>query len=353
MAHAQLLDIEAQLLDLSAQIAALDVQLAPLQAAHDAVFRRVAQFEAENKHKNLTRPVVPKHHNALSHQNTLLHHNVAIADDPPLIHFSYFDDSIRHYFQNGSLPSEPAVGRPAPEKVLDHIDVKTRGAQNALEELVWRLGGVSAFPINDRLYDNTNDALLGLRFDILSHVSLRFVQPHYIILRRRADKSIELKWLVFRYTTPPYVPLASFSHLLKVDRLHDFAHLVRSCLVRTQYKHDKFEAVAQLTYREVLGVETEFPDSVGTETKLVTVEKDLECRRVSLHIENHSGVRKQVHTIELECGHSSIDKVKCKLAEGSTEQNIYVETSLANCGFTSLASSLKTLAKYLRNQGLL
>lgn len=326
--------LESLLREVSAEISLLEAQVAPLQGSHDALYRKVAQFELDNKHKNLAKPQLPKLPNGPS-------------DDPPLIHFSYFDDSILHYFAPaGSGPTVDASG--GDKKVLQNIDAKTRGATFALQELMWRLGGVSGFPINNRLYDDSSDALLGLRFDILSHASHRFVLPHYIILRRRQHKSQsgDLKWLVFRSTTPTYVPLAAFSHLLLEDKLYDFVHRVRECLVYTQYKHDKFLGLADMTYGDVFGD--------GSVIKLVSsIEKDLECRRVLLHMYNHSVTTKQSHIIKLQCGDSEIEKVDCNLMGGSVDDTLFVELQLGNCDLVKLNSCFKTIARYLRDHGLL
>lgn len=327
------------MVDLAGQVAALDAELGPLQTAHDAVYRLVAQFEAENKHKNLKRPTVAKPRDSAPQVPP-------DSDDPPLIHHSYFDDSIRHFFHDlVAATGDAPTSTHNQETVLKHIDLRMRGAHHALEELVWRLGGVTAFPINDRLYDNTANALMGLRFDVLAHATGKFLQPHYIILRRREDKDGRLRWLVFRYTTPAYVPLSSFTHLLDQDRLADFVDLVRACLVRIQYKHDKWHAVGNLTYGDVFGADLGLQS-----TKLASVSTDLECARVSVELRN---LRDQVHLIEIQCGEVAIQTVSCKLAHATPNQNLFAETSLANCNITHLASTFIALARYMRQHELL
>lgn len=323
------------MVDLANQIAALDSQVASLQQNHDSVFRTVAQFEADNKHKNLTRPLLPKP----LQQNS--------GDDPPLIHFSYFDDLINHYFHKQS--SSQDLAPPTHEKVLGAISTRLQGANSALQELVWRLGGVSAFPINNTLYDDSADALLGIRFDVVSRLANKYVLPHYIILRRREDKLAVHKWLVFRYTTPPYVPLGSYSHYLDDDNLFEFADSVRACLVRTQYKHDKFDKLAQKKLADIFGPQNDPHDSL---LLFSAVEKDLECRRVALHINAKMG-RLKHSSIELECGLTSIEKVHCVLEGASKEELMFSELQLTGCNFNNLESSFVSLAKYLRSHNLL
>lgn len=316
--------IEVELTALADEISSLENEVATLQQSHDSVFRTVAQFEADNKHKNLTKLPLPKPQ--------------LLSEDPPLIHFSYFDDLINQYFQNTDKTEEVS---PAQENVLGEIGQKYQGANLALRELVWRLGGVLAFPINNRLYDELSDALMGIRFDVLSHVSRKFVLPHYIILRRREDKLALTKWLVFRYTTPQYVPLDRFSHHLEKDDLCAFAENVREILVKTQYKHDKLEKVGKIKELEVFDASG---DASG-DGLLVGVEKDLECRRVLLSL-------KEV-TVELECGLSEIENVHCKIERATNEQLLFAEMQLKGCNFNNLQSQLLSLAKYLRSHNLI
>lgn len=324
------LALETELDALAAEIQRLDAEIMPLQVAHDDLYKKVAQFEADNKHKHLTKPLAPRR--VSPH-----------PDEPPLIYYEYFDDSIRHYFSQDA-PPEPLA--PSVQNVLHQVDTRLSGAQNALLELVWRLGGVSAFPINNRLYDDSTDALLGLRFDILSHRTLRYLQPHYIILRRRADKSDNSFWLVFRYTTPVYVPLAKYALFLAEDRLWHFVDLVRAYLVKTQYKHDKFDALAAITYADVFGL--------GLQRLISAMEKDLECRRIVLRIDSNSindNGRKQLHVIELVCGVAAIEKVTCRF--GEQNQRLHIETELASCGLTNLERGFGVVAKYMRQHDLL
>lgn len=311
--------IEAELTALADEISSLENEVATLQQSHDSVFRTVAQFEADNKHKNLTKLPLPK---------PQLH-----SEDPPLIHFSYFDDLINQYFQNTEQKEEVS---PAQENVLGEIGQKYKGANLALRELVWRLGGVLAFPINNRLYDELSDALMGIRFDVLSHNSNKFVLPHYIILRRREDKLSLTKWLVFRYTTPQFVPLDRFSHYLEKDDLCAFAESVREILVKTQYKHDKLEKLGKIKELEAF-------DGAG-DGLLVGVEKDLECRRVLLNFKGN--------TVELECGLSQIENVHCKIQGATNEELLFAEMQLKGCNFNNLQSQLLSLAKYLRSHNL-
>lgn len=318
------MELAAEIETLQQDITRLETELRPLQSDYDMLFRQVAQFEAENKHKHLTKPSLPQRRTDDD------------DDAPPLIHYSYFDDSIKKFF--------PAVAQKPEPSILDdllRIQEKATAGQFALEESIMRFGGVTAFPINDRLYDTLDDALLGLRFDILAHSTNRYLTPHYIILRRRPLKLQENKWLVFRYTTPAFVPLDQFSKQLDVgddeESLQKFAQSVRRYLVSVQYKHDKLDQLATIPYSDI-GKESDLP--------IVTkIERDLECRRVTLFI----GLQK-THQIELLCGLSQVESAACRV--GNKEHAMYVETVLNNSDFKNLSGTMKSVLKYLLNHKL-
>lgn len=340
------MDIEQDLRDLESQIAALTEELRPLQADHDALFKQVARFEADNKHKNLSRPPVPKR-------------VVPDPDDdvPPLIHYSCFDEAIQAYFHDPE-PAGPEAQLDT-DLVLAEIDARARGSDHALHESILRCSGVTAFPIDENLYDSRDDALLGLRFDLLCHTTLRFLKPHYIILRQRHlhDKaSLELTpWHIFRYTTPAYVPLDRLSLLL--GDLDLFVQEVQLYLVHTQYKHDKMEQVAALTYADLPGTEkaeslatvdsaTTTPTEEPPARKIVSnLDKDLECRAVSLRINGT--------VIDLTCGLSLVEHASCTLSLPNPLARIFISALLANAEFSVLRTRFIHVFAYMRDHRLL
>lgn len=335
------MDIEQDLRDLESQIAALTDELRPLQADHDALYKQVARFEADNKHKNLSRPPAPKP-------------PTFDPDDdvPPLIHYSCFDDAIQAYFHDPE-PADPEA-QVDTDAVLAAIDARARGSAHALHESILRCSGVTAFPIDDHLYDARDDALLGLRFDLLCHTTLRFLKPHYIILRQRhfhtKGEDTLSPWHVFRYTTPAYVPLDRLSLLL--GNVDQFAREVRLYLVQTQYKHDKMEQVAAITLEDLLGKNsTLIESSTRTDTTplsqpIVTrVEKDLECRSVSLHLPDA--------VIELACGLSLVEHASCTLSPANALAQLFISALLANADLTVLRSRFIHIFSYMRAHDLL
>ncbi|KAJ8143011.1 hypothetical protein OY671_003848 [Metschnikowia pulcherrima] len=328
--------------ELEKEIAALSAEIVPLQEKHDQIVREVSLFEAENKHIKYTKPDLPRKH--VSPQDFEL-------DDPPtLIHHSHFDPSIEKYFRSNS--SKVPIETGSNDSILAKIQLKTAAGRLALKESILRFGGITAFAINERLYNTEDDALLGLRFDVLSHASGKFLKPHYIILRRRQieakDGILSKKWHVFRYTTPAYVHLDQFGHYLLHENedygLQRFVESVRSSLVSVQYKHDKVDQLASYTYNTVF--------ENGSDDQIVSkLDKDLECRRIVLSLENQSSSVRHALEIELLCDHMAIETVTCRFGEANCET--IVQMMLQGCDFQNLGSVFKDVVKYLRQNGIL
>ncbi|GEQ68528.1 hypothetical protein JCM33374_g2196 [Metschnikowia sp. JCM 33374] len=318
------MSLQEELHQLEKDIASLQEEVGPLQEQYDHIFREVSVFEAENKHKKLSRPPVPK-------RVPLANNTIDFDDAPPLIHHSHFDASIEKYFNQSDEAKRSAQETDSnnDDEILAKISLKTVAGQLALRESILRFGGITAFAINDHLYDTQDDALLGLRFDVLSHTTRQFLKPHYIILRRRnlsfketapsstsplapapapASSPVQNHWSVFRYTTPPHVPLDQLQRLLsaadEAAGLQSFVERVRASLVSVQYKHDKLHSLSTLTHEEVFGF--------GSENKVVSkIEKDLSCQRIVLWVNNHSLPTKPLQPLEIEliCDELKIESV--------------------------------------------
>lgn len=294
---------DEELESLRNEIDELQLEIASLQTTHDDLYKHVSVFELEHRHKSLSKPAFPAAPSPHDDHE----------DAPALIHHSHFDASIERYFRDEPKHSADELAA-ACDRVLEKVHHKTAAGQLALIESIRRFGGTTAFPINDRLYDTEDDTLLGLRFDILSHVTKRFLTPHYIILRKRqtSEKGAvrENRWLIFRYTTPAYLPLDQISgHLEDEDQergLLEFVTRVRSFLVYVAFKHEVVDSISAL--------------QVPVLTK---VEKDLECRRLVFHLKRWPGM-KEPTTIELHWG-DAIEHVHCNVKEISSKvQSIFM-----------------------------
>lgn len=319
------MDVQAEIDALRAEIAGLRADIGPLQSSHDSLFRQVANYEASNKHH------LQKHHRP--------RHTVAPSDDPPLILDSYFDDSIRTYFETASNQKETAA--PPQSDSLTSIQDRTRQGSYALIESIHRFGGITAFPINDALYDTSEDALLGLRFDILSHSSNAFLPSHYVILRRVLSKDQRHNWLVFRYTTPAYISLDSYKHHLthqdEAHGLQKFCECIRAALVATQYRHDTINSISQLTYGD-------FGLDPSNSKVFVSSDTDMQCRRVVLALSDRK------YSIELLLGSKSIDSVSSTLPNRAA---LHISALLSNATIESLRSAFSQALTYLRHESLI
>lgn len=95
-------------------------------------------------------------------------------DDVPIVHHSYFDESISKYFD--IKPTSFNVG-----SAMDDYNKIIALKENILYENLYRLIGITAFPLN-RVFDPESH-FLGIRFDIFSDVHKLFNTIHYVILR--------------------------------------------------------------------------------------------------------------------------------------------------------------------------
>lgn len=339
------MSIQEEIEELKNSITLLHEEIAPLQDQHDRLFREVSELEATFRHKNIPKPVLPKKANHPLDLET--------EDAPNLIHHSHFDASIEKYFP--ARPEEPTAPETTAmnDEILAKIQSKTAAGQLALKESIFRFGGITAFAINNRLYDEEDDALLGLRFDVLSHTTLRYLKPHYIILRRRRllfkdSAATSNHWLVFRYTTPPYVPLDRLHRLLLVEDeaagLQAFVEKVRELLVSVQYKHDKFNQLSSLLYVEAFGS--------GSIQQIVTnLERDLECKRVVMRIKPQDQAPEPTLEIELICGHLDLEQVTCNFQNENAEY--FVQCMLQGCEIQRLKATFKDALHYMRNVSIL
>lgn len=307
------MDVQGEIESLRSEIATLRNEIGPLQQNHDSLFRQVASYEANNKHH---------------FQKHRPRNGPPTASDEQPISLDCFDDSIKQYFKKTLLA--PRTPPPPPETLS--VQERTRQGTYSLTESIHRLGGITAFPINDTLYDSLEDALLGLRFDVLAHSSGAFLPSHYIILRRVLSKDERLNWLVFRYTTPAYVPLDSYKHHLTYPDealgLQRFCECVRAALVATQARHDTVQSLRDLTVE-------------GTRAFTAT-ETDIQCRRVALNLALGP-------TIELLLGSLLVDLVSSTLPALAAS---HISALLSGVSLEGVISATSQALKYLQSQEL-
>lgn len=129
---------------------------------------------------------------------------------PEIIKHNYFDPSIQKYFQQSTSPSnqlslpENTTTKIASSQLKPINDLELK--ENVLYENIFRMFGITAFPINQYLFknnDDPNEQILGLRFDLYSNFTKCFQQPHYCILRKlpfEKNDSIFYNWIVYKHT---------------------------------------------------------------------------------------------------------------------------------------------------------
>lgn len=266
-------------------------------------------------------------------------------------HHSHFDESIRHYFDRSEN-----IYYDEKEEVSETIAVLGKELEelnyNILYENLFRLGGITAFPLNKQIL--ADEELLGLRIDLFSVSSRKYLTPHYVILRKvpresklagqNADSS---KWMVYRHTLPVFVPIEEYSKVLDLEdskaAVSDFARKVRSNLLHLNYKHDKFETLRSFRFSD-FGLDT-------NETLVSKLEKDLQCSHVkivfSLYLRGHL-------ELELVCNLWAIETAI--LSSSTNELNeadkFACESILRNSSLTDLLKSFRKLSELLLRKQL-
>ena len=323
--------MDDELIDVQNEICSLQADIGPLQTKYDSLRRQVALFEAQSKIVNV--PVKPWHPD-----------KALRSDDQdealPVIHYEFFDPALRPYFCEIPKSSKNRVFQEIhAQNILAPVEHSSDLGTVQMTENIMRFGGATTFPIDDHLYDKEDCSLLGLRFDVMSHSTRRFTEPHYIILcKKKSDASArELVWRVFRYTTPPHVSLELHCKLLDQDDrelgLAVFAEAVRRQLVTTQFRHDIFDEIEKRSCSDS-----------GHPSPLVSVEHDSGCSQVTLKLRNN-------HCITLEFLEDRVVDVKCSASLSPFALSI--KSIIVTADFAELAATLHQVFQFLRRNGKL
>lgn len=125
---------------------------------------------------------------------------------PGPVNHEYFDKTINKYFQN----EQPRV------KNNRASDWNTSG--NILLENIYRMFGITAFPVRKPNSKSKKPNLLGIRIEIFNEIDLIFETPHYLILEKNKKT---LKWDIFKHTIPNFIQIQEIA-IGKYDNLSDF-----------------------------------------------------------------------------------------------------------------------------------
>lgn len=103
----------------------------------------------------------------------------------------------------------------AQASTIDALPAETQSllsaSQNHAQENSYRLAlGVTAFPFKDPSSENSNQRLLGVRFDIADSQG-QYDKPYYILAQRVADSGDDLR--IYRHTIPSFIPLRQYEEL--------------------------------------------------------------------------------------------------------------------------------------------
>lgn len=280
--------------------------------------------------------------------------------DPPIVQHRYFDDSISQYFDTSS--DAFTKYRPQPEinisEVLLEVSQRSRLIvglkENILYENIFRFSGITAFPLKDEF--TKDDEYLGIRFDNYSMYTKKFLDPHYVILRKEEidnkQKGLIKVWKVYRDTLPSYIPTEEIGEYLTTYQgdkgLKLFVSTIRKQLVKTQFKHDLFSQLYQLKFKDI-------GDNTINSELFVTkhINKDLLCLLVVIQLETTSARPLELH---LRCSDNIIENAEFSATE---HQQIYkkafmgLEAQLRGCKLQDMKSKLQTSLKSLLLEGIL
>ncbi|ODV81894.1 uncharacterized protein CANTADRAFT_24638 [Suhomyces tanzawaensis NRRL Y-17324] len=269
---------------------------------------------------------------------------------PPIIQHSHFDPSISRFFQ--APQDEPVPQTTALPRFLPQAEALVEIKENILYENTYRIGGVTAFPLNQRLFA-ANDEVLGLRFDMFSHAKCQFLQPHYAILKKSTvtDKTGHQlrQWTLYRHTLPVYVPLEDYTkELNSEDGVTTFALHIRNFLVKIQHKHDVVEELTKLDLQTFeKGSMVAGPS--GNSCRIIQkVDKDLQCQRLVLYILHKVGEKRKFHQVELNCNLDSIETANISTIDLKHNAVIAMcEGLLRGCKFSDLSTTFSKVIEIL------
>ncbi len=157
----------------------------------------------------------------------------------------YFDNSISKFFTNITTtePHQPPV-----------TDDNSTKVNNIILENIYRMFGITAFPVSDPSKNIKRD-LLGIRIEIFNQSLLKFETPHYLILQKNTKTG---KWIIFKHTIPIFIQIHEISK--EFDDLSDlelfgFLEEITHILNKTSFKHQVVENLRSTHPRNILNIE--------------------------------------------------------------------------------------------------
>lgn len=328
--------MENELEILENEIRSLQEQIGPLQAELGSLLRQAAQIDSESR----TGIAYNAQNKILQPQKDVLPQDEH-EEAPPVYHYNYFDESIQKYFKELTITHENADYPELSHQILAHVEARSNTGLLQLAENIFRFGGITAFPINERLYDSEDCSLLGVRFDVMDYTKKQYIAPFYIILRQKklfgsGNSADKFPWTVFRYTTPAYVPLDQISKLLDCDDpdagLSSFVEMVRLKLVDVQTRREYFESLKTITFADLFGDTLNKP--------IAEFEMDAACIRVTIKLNNSC-------KIELFCEKGEVVGIMALSLESEDEGAL--KDQIIKTKLSQLKSTIENTFRYLRS----
>ncbi|GMG44114.1 unnamed protein product [Ambrosiozyma monospora] len=204
---------------------------------------------------------------------------------PRAAHHEYFDDLINSLLvedlnlldekeNEADAEKKRKVRDEQSQRLNDYEELKVKYVPNVQLENIYRLGGITAFPVNDpdsnfvqnpkkkdssvplfvtdddddeehndiRGIDQPKDRYLGIRFDVFDRKYSRFVTPHYIILKKVQKND---NWEIFKTTIPKFIPYRAIALKYLNTELFRFASEIRENLIQLQLKRNVFLTIQE------------------------------------------------------------------------------------------------------------
>ncbi|KAK6460811.1 minichromosome maintenance protein [Scheffersomyces coipomensis] len=328
-------EVEDELRDIDNDIISLEAEIKQLKSEESFLLAELKKYELDNT-KTKQSKEDPKYD----------------TDIPAIIRHDHFDPSISKFFSQDVVESrivKPKNGLSSSREPIDNSEVK----ENILYENILRMAGVTTFPLNNHVLGNS-DNWLGLRFDIYSASSSKFVTPHYAILKKVKSENkaqeLEESWSLHRHTLPQFLQLEELQKLLKdlEDGPRRFAFAIRRQLAKLQYKADKIAKLSSFNLGH-FGVKSSKPI-------ILKIDKDLQCQRIKLFIINRMSLTKKTHVIELSCTDEAVEFIQVDLTDvdSDTRNDILVcQSILKDTKFEDLFKNFRRLFEHLIQQQLI
>ncbi|KAG2734204.1 hypothetical protein G9P44_002210 [Scheffersomyces stipitis] len=351
--------LDRDIADIKGDIRSVVLELTHLQSEHQTLLEELQQLE-KTQSQEFESESPDSSENSKKNTNGTNTHPEIDTYIPQIIRHEHFDSAISHFFTANGTSETPAK-RPKLSKLSENLLQRSERLvnlkENILYENIYRLVGVTAFPLNKFTF-SAGDEVLGIRFDVYSHTRSCFLSPHYAILKKIVavdkEEAIVKNWTLYRHTLPVYLPLDQLQKDLQCSTsdsqaIFDFALEVRNHLVKTQYKSDKIDQLQKITLGNI-----GFNSNIS-KTVISKLEKDIQCQRVMLSIRNRTSLTKKTHSIEIFCSEDVIEIANVDLVDIEDKKKLVLlyESILKNSAIDDLLKNFRKVFEHMANHNII